>query len=105
MAALKPATDVATAPLTILGLAGGFALARESGVRALGGVLLGGAGLLAGRTWAAKTDPLTTAALAALYVGGFGGSHPLAKKIGAWPAVALVTAASAGASYLLGDRA
>ncbi|AKT50742.1 hypothetical protein [Arsenicicoccus sp. oral taxon 190] len=100
---LKPATDVSTAPLTVLGLAGGFALARETGIRPLGGVLLGAAGVLAGRTWLARTDPATTALLSAVYVGGFVGSHVLARSIGAWPAVGVVTAASAGASYALCD--
>jgi hypothetical protein len=45
-----------------------------------------------------------TAALSALYVLGFGASHPLAKKIGAWPSVLAVTALSAGASWALVDR-
>lgn len=102
--ALKPATEVATAPLTALGLAGGFALARETGIRPLGGVLLGAAGLLAGRTWLAKTDATTTAALSTIYLGGFVGSHLLAKRIGAWPSVAVVTAASAGSAYALCDH-
>ena len=39
-----------------------------------------------------------------IYLLGFGLSHPLAKKIGPWPAVLTVTAAAAGASYLLVDR-
>ncbi|MCG7323473.1 MULTISPECIES: hypothetical protein [Arsenicicoccus] len=100
---LKPASDVSTAPLTVLGLAGGFALARETGIRPLGGVLLGACGLLAGRTWLARTDPGTTSVLAVTYLGGFVGSHRLAKSIGAWPAVGVVTAASAAASWALCD--
>lgn len=101
---LRDAGNVQTAPVTALGLIGGYLVARESGIRPLGGVLLGGAGLLAGRSWLAKTDPATTAALAAIYLGGFGASHPLAKKVGAWPAVLGVTAVSAAASHLLSDR-
>lgn len=101
---LRDARNVQTAPVTALGLIGGYLVARESGIRPLGGVLLGGAGLLAGRSWLAKTDPATTAALAAIYLGGFGASHPLAKKVGAWPAVLGVTAVSAAASHLLSDR-
>ncbi|WP_409484236.1 hypothetical protein [Arsenicicoccus dermatophilus] len=101
---LKNAHDVTTAPLMVLGLAGGFALASETGIRPLGGLLLGGAGLLAGRTWLAKTDPATTAALSVVYLGGFVGSHRLARSIGAWPSVAVVTAASAGAAHALCDR-
>jgi hypothetical protein len=101
---VTPATSVHTAPLAALGLIGGYLVARESGIRPLGGVLLGACGLFAGRTWLAKSGPATTALLSALYVGGFGLSHPLAKKIGAWPAVLAVTAASAGASWALCDR-
>ena len=100
---ITPARDVHTAPLVALGLIGGYLAARESGIRWLGGVLLGAAGVYAGRTWLTKTGPATTAALSVLYVGGFGASHPLATKIGAWPAVLAVTAASAGASYALVD--
>lgn len=102
--ALRDADLVQTAPVTALGLVGGYLVARETGIRPLGGVVLGGAGLLAGRSWLAKTDPATTAALSAIYLGGFGASHPLAKKVGAWPAVLGVAAVSAAASHLLSDR-
>lgn len=102
--ALRDADLVQTAPVTALGLVGGYLVARETGIRPLGGVVLGGAGLLAGRSWLAKTDPATTAALSAIYLGGFGASHPLAKKVGAWPAVLGVAAMSAAASHLLSDR-
>lgn len=101
---LKDATSVETAPLVALGLLGGFAVARESGIRSLGGLVLGAAGAYAGRTWWARGGATDTAILSTLYVAGFGLSHPLAKKIGAWPAVFAVTAASAGASYVLSDR-
>jgi len=42
--------------------------------------------------------------LTATYLGGFGASHPLAKKIGAWPAVLSVAGVSALASWALSDR-
>ena len=45
-----------------------------------------------------------TAGLSALYIGAFGASHPLAKKIGAWPSVLTVTALTSGAAHLLSDR-
>ena len=101
---LLPATEVNTAPVVALGLVGGFLVARESGIRPLGGVLLAGCGALAGRTWLAKGGPVTAGALSALYLGGFGGSHPLAKEIGAWPSVAAVPALAAGAAYVASDR-
>ncbi|NNG38545.1 hypothetical protein HJ588_04545 [Flexivirga sp. ID2601S] len=102
--ALRNALDVQTAPLTALGLLGGYLTARETGIRPLGGVVLGAAGIFAGRTWLAKGGPQVAAGLGALYLGGFGASHPLAKKIGAWPSVLAVTAVSAAASYALVDR-
>jgi uncharacterized membrane protein (UPF0136 family) len=101
---VTPAQNVSTAPLTALGLIGGYLVARESGIRWLGGVLLGSCGAYAGRTWLAKRGPGVTAALSAIYILGFGLSHPLAKKIGPWPAVLSVTAASAGASWVWVDR-
>ena len=67
--------------------------------------MLAAAGAYAGRTWLARRGPAVTAGLAALYVLGFGASHPLAKRIGAWPSVLAVTAVSAGASWALSDRA
>jgi hypothetical protein len=44
------------------------------------------------------------AALTGTYLAAFGLSHPLAKKIGAWPSVYTVTAATALASLLLGRK-
>ncbi len=99
-----PARAVRSAPVTAFGLIGGYLTARETGVRPLGGVVLAAAGVYAGRTWAATAGAGTTAALTALYLGGFGASHPLAKKIGAWPAVLSVTGVAAGAAWALVDR-
>ncbi|MDT0203358.1 hypothetical protein [Nocardioides sp. AE5] len=101
---LPDAQSLPTAPIAAAGLVGGYLVARTTGVRPLGGVVLAGAGLLAGRTWLAKGGAATTAALSAVYLGGFGASHPLAKKIGAWPAVLGAAAASAAASHVLADR-
>lgn len=101
---VKKAQNVNTAAVVATGLIGGWLTARETGIRPLGGVLLAAAGVWAGRSWLAKTDAPTTALLEGLYVAGFGLSHPLAKKIGSWPAVLTVTAASAGAAWALSDR-
>ena len=98
----KPKT-VSTATVVGAGLLGGYITARESGIRPLGGVVLAAAGGWAVRSWLAKTDVPTTVGLTALYVGGFGASHPLAKKIGSWPAVLTVTGVAAGAAYVLSD--
>ncbi len=101
---LRDADAVSTAPLAAFGLIGGFLVARESGVRPLGGALLGLTGLYSGRTWLAKAGAPGAAALSAIYLGGFGASHPLAKKIGPWPSVLGVAGVSAAACYLIADR-
>lgn len=93
-----------TAPIAALGLVGGYVTARETGIRPLGGVVLGLAGAYAGRSWVAKAGGPAAAGLAALYLGGFGASHPLAKRIGAWPSVLAVAAVSAAASWVVADR-
>lgn len=96
--------DVKTAPVVAAGLIGGYASARLTKIRPLGAVALGAAGVYAGRTWLAKHGAGTTAALSVIYLGAFGGAHPLAKKIGAWPAVLSVTAVATGAAWALADR-
>ncbi|WP_028707735.1 hypothetical protein [Propionicicella superfundia] len=100
----KPARDVSTASVTALGLIGGWVSARESGVRPLGTVLLGAAAVWAGRTWYARHGAGPAAALLALYVAAFGASHPLARRIGPWPAVLTATTVTAGTAYLASDR-
>ena len=100
---LDPAVSVPTAPIVAAGLIGGYTAARVTGVRALGGVVLAAAGVYAGRTWLRRRGPATAGALGAAYLLSFGGSHPLAKKIGAWPSVLTVTALAAGAAYAASD--
>jgi hypothetical protein len=93
-----------TAPVVATGLVGGFAIARYSGRRELGGLLLAGCGVWSAREWARKGGPGLAIGLGLTYAGAFGVSHPLAKKIGAWPAVFTVTAVAAGAAAALADR-
>lgn len=86
------------------GLVGGYATARFTKKRPLGGVVLAAAGTLAARQWQEEAGAKTAAALSAAYVAGFAGSHPLAKKVGAWPAVFSVAGGVGVASYLFADR-
>jgi hypothetical protein len=95
---------VPTAAVTAGSLIGGWQLARRTGIRPLGGVVLAAGGVLAGREWARRTSPTVTGALVATYVGAFALSHPLAKRIGAWPSVLAVAALTAGASWAAADR-
>ena len=102
---MKDAHEVSTAPLVAVGLVGGFLTARETGIRPLGGAVLAAAGAYAARSWYAKKGWPAAAGLSLTYLGGIGASHPLAKKIGAWPAVLAVSAVSAAASYVVSDSA
>lgn len=95
---------VPSSPLVATGLIGGFLVARTSGVRALGGVVLGACGLAAGRQWLRHGGPAVAGSLGALYLAAFGLSHPLAKKIGAWPSVLAVTAVASAAAGVVSDR-
>ncbi|MFI6145876.1 hypothetical protein [Streptomyces sp. NPDC051109] len=94
-----PSSAVAAA-----GLVGGYAVARWTKKRPLGGVVLGAAGLAAGREWHRRGGTPAAAGLGALYVAGFAGAHPLAKKVGAWPAVLGAAAVVATASWVVADR-
>ncbi|MDO5076624.1 hypothetical protein [Corynebacterium sp.] len=99
----KNASEVKTAPIVATGLIGGWLTARETGVRPLGGALLAAAGVWAARSWYAKGGVPLAAGLSTAYIAAFGLSHPLAKKIGAWPAVLAVTSGVAGAALALSD--
>ena len=95
---------IPTAPIVAAGLIGGCLVARETEIRPLGGAVLAVAGIAAGRQWLRTSGPVGAGVLTAVYLGGFGASHPLAKKIGPWPAVISVASLSAGASWLVSDR-
>ena len=96
--------SIPTAPIVAGSLIGGYYVARKTHKRELGGAVLAAGGAVAGATWLRRSGPVTAGVLTATYLGGFGLSHPLAKKIGAWPAVLTVAAVSGGASWLLSDR-
>lgn len=96
---------IPTAPIAAAGLVGGYAVARFTKKRQLGGAVLAVVGAAATRKWQQDAGGKTAAALCAAYVAGFAGSHPLAKKVGAWPAVFSVAGGVGVASYVLADRA
>jgi hypothetical protein len=101
---LQPMATFPTAPIVAAGLVGGFAAARYTGRRELGGAVLAAAGALCGRSWLRSSGPGVMGLLIGVYAAAFGGSHPLAKKIGAWPSVLAVTAVASGITYALADR-
>ena len=87
--------------IAALGLTGGFLVARRTGRRELGGALFAVAGAWCARDWYRTSGPAAAAGLSALYAAAMGGSHPLAKRIGAWPAVVAVTAATVAAAEVV----
>ncbi|MFE3608852.1 hypothetical protein [Streptomyces goshikiensis] len=95
---------VPTSVVAAAGLVGGYAVARWTKVRPLGGVVLGAAGIAAGREWHRRAGAPAAAGLGALYIAGFAGSHPLAKKVGAWPAVFGAAGVVAAAAWAVADR-
>jgi hypothetical protein len=84
-----------------LGLVGGYLAARRTGRRDLGGALFAAAGAWCAREWYRASGPVAMVGLSALYAAAMGGSHPLAKKAGAWPSVLAVAAVTAAASELV----
>lgn len=101
---MSTAADPPTAPVAAGSLIAGFALARGTGIRAAGCVpLVLGDGWCA-REWARRRGATTASTLIAIYAGGFVGSHLLARRIGAWPAVLAVAGTSGVAAWALADR-
>ncbi|MDO5742921.1 MAG: hypothetical protein Q4P23_00520 [Micrococcaceae bacterium] len=86
------------------GLIGGFATARATKNRPLGGAVLAAAGTGAFLGWKANVGTPKAAALTGLYLAAFGASHPLAKKLGAWPAVNTLAAVVVLTSAVAGRR-
>ncbi len=93
-----------TSPVVATGLLGGFAIARYSGRRELGGLFFAACGAWSARQWSRAGGAGLAAGLGATYAAAFGVSHPLSKRIGAWPSVLAVTAVAAGAAAALADR-
>jgi hypothetical protein len=79
-------------------------VARWTRKRQLGGVVLAAAGVAAAQQWRQQAGGKAAGALTVAYVAAFAGSHPLAKKVGAWPAVFGVAGAVALASWAVADR-
>jgi hypothetical protein len=94
---------VPTSALTAAGLLGGFAAARYTHRREVGGLVWAAAGAASAASWR-RHGPAVTGGLLGLYAAAMGSSHPLAKKLGPWPSVLAVTAATSAAAWVLADR-
>lgn len=99
--------DMAKVPSAVVaagGIVSGYGVARWTKKRQLGGAVLAVAGAAAAQQWRERAGGKAAGALTAAYVAAFAGSHPLAKKVGAWPAVFGVAGAVALASWAVADR-
>lgn len=92
-----------TAPLAAASLIGGYAVAVYTGSRPLGGVVLAAGGLACVRLWATRRGKRTAAQLTAVGLTAFVLSHVLALAVGPWPAVLLVSGATAAIVWLRAD--
>ncbi|WP_282779207.1 MULTISPECIES: hypothetical protein [unclassified Nocardia] len=95
---------IPTSLLAAGGLTGGFALAQATKQRQLGGAVFAAGTLAAVPQWYKTAGAGGAAALTGMAIGAMGASHPLAKKIGAWPSVAVVSSAVALAAWVAVDR-
>jgi hypothetical protein len=102
-ATLARVRSTPTAPVAAASLIAGYAVAVGTGSRPLGGVVLAAGGLWCVREWARRNDARTALVLGAAGLAAFVLSHVLARAIGAWPAVLLVAAALAVATWLRAD--
>lgn len=94
-----------TAALAATGLIAGYGVAVASGSRPLGGVLLGVCGLGCIAIWSRRHDRRTKILLTGGGLVAFACSHALGMLIGAWPAVILTAAVTAGAYWRFSDSA
>lgn len=65
---------------------------------------LAAAGSVAAYEWNRQAGARAATGLTVAYVAAFAGSHPLAKKVGAWPAVFTVAGGVAAASWAVTRR-
>jgi hypothetical protein len=97
------AARIATAPIAAGGLIAGFGVAVASGSRPLGGVVLAACGCACIAVWLRRDGRRTAALLTGAGLAAFALSHALGEVIGAWPAVLLVSAATAGLCWQQSD--
>lgn len=93
-----------TAPVAAGSMLGSYVIASRLGSNPGAVAALVGPLAWCATRWRQEQGEATAAALTLTYLAGFGGSHPLARRIGAWPAVLAATALTGAASHLAADR-
>ncbi|MDA8044216.1 MAG: hypothetical protein M0Z30_03105 [Actinomycetota bacterium] len=102
---MSPSALVRPSLVAVTGLVAGFAVARTTKRREVGGAVFATAGAWCARRWWKTLGPGPTVGLVGIYAGAMGGSHPLAKRIGAWPSVMAVSGLTAVVAELATRRA
>ena len=92
-----------TAPLAAGSLIGSYAVVAASGSRPLGGVVLAAGGICCIKIWTLRHGARTAAQLGGVGFGAFVASHLIALALGPWPAVLIVAAVTAWATWTLAD--
>lgn len=92
-----------TSLLAAAGLIGGYGAASVKRSRKLGGVVMAGCGLPCIYVWTRRDGRATATGLTAFGLAAFAASHGLGPRIGAWPSVFVVSAATAAASWRWSD--
>jgi hypothetical protein len=93
-----------TAPLAAGSLIVSYAVVAASGSRPLGGAVLAAGGLCCIGIWTRRHGRRTAAQLAGVGFAAFVASHLLALALGPWPAVLIVAAVTATATWELADK-
>jgi hypothetical protein len=92
-----------TAPLAAGSLIASYGVVAATGSRPLGGVVLAAGGLCCIGIWRRRHGTRTAAQLGGVGFAAFVVSHVLALGVGAWPAVLIVAAVTAAATWALAD--
>ena len=82
----------------------GYGIARTTGRRPLGGLVLAAGTTWCAREWVRRHGTPTAAALTGVQFCAFVASHRLARNLGAWPSVLTTSLASGAAARLVADR-
>jgi hypothetical protein len=92
-----------TAPLAAGSLISSYGVVAATGSRPLGGVVLAAGGLCCIEIWRRRHGTRTAVRLGATGFAAFVASHLIALALGPWPAVLIVAAVTAVATWMLAD--
>ncbi|MDO4909203.1 MAG: hypothetical protein Q3962_05045 [Corynebacterium sp.] len=101
---LKDPKQVTTAPIVATGLISSWVVAEQTGVRPVGGSIVGIIGGYSAWCWLKKSGPVKAAGLLAGYIAASFGAHILDNKLGKIPSVLITAGLAAVAAYFVNDK-